>query len=68
LKDNRAIEVVPLDTFFTVFELFWTKKSENDAERVPAIPSYEHVEKPSLYLVPKRKDLYHDELDPAMTV
>jgi hypothetical protein len=68
LKDNEAIQLMPLDTFSTVFELFWTKKSKKGAKRLPAIPSYESVEKPSLYSVPKRKDLYRDELDPAMTV
>jgi hypothetical protein len=68
LKDNRAIEAMPLDTFATVFELFWTEKSEKDANRVPDIPPYESVEKPRLYSVPESKDLYRDELDPAMMV
>jgi hypothetical protein len=67
-REGRAIKAVPLDEFPMVVDKLIL--NNNDEEDLPVIPPCKPWDKAVLDLVPmpKRKDLYRDVLDPAMTV
>jgi hypothetical protein len=68
VRAGRAIKAVSLDAFSVVVDKLIL--NNNDEEDLPLIPPCEPWDEAVLDLVPvpKRKDLYRDVLDPAMTV
>jgi hypothetical protein len=66
-RADRAIKAVPLDGYSMLFDkLLCNNQGEEDLPLIPQCKPWDEAVL-DLVPVPDRKDLYRDELDPAMT-